>query len=552
MSNQNKKIKEMDFTSSLKVGDKLFYSPDENSSENRELEVVRFLGKGEYTTVWQVKEDKGGNEPEEYAIKILSQHGTSTEDEIDFKNEIIKTKKLNTIFTNDESVKEGDLKEFFIVNIIENGKVSNEKNSSDQNLCFLMESADCSLKERINFFNKNKKEVNFCDNSVEGQKNSYFRMMWAFYCMRHLIAIYEKLISPITSTGFRSHCNIKPENILYFTDEKGRTPMLADFRFSEFNPEEGNENLEKRREKVLKKSVYAAPEVKNGKIVKPSADVYSLGIIFYELIKGDLFVSTGKKEYVVKKNIVEYFDKLDQYFSIKQSPKSPISFKVFIEKVLHSDPSKRYGTKKQMHKNEVHGNKNDYLYSALRDEFMDLEDKFMQSLKLFFKKKLLKEAMEYLDKENPSSKDIESALNKIDLFPESVRYCCIYEEKKGKDKVAKEGKDYAWGTCRFLIGGQENNLMEEMKNNLPKSNTECENLESINLENIKEVLTLLGNVLDECYGFLSHCHPHNYYRERLRNLLNINKEKGSANYSGSENNRLDSFDKLFLSIFKSN
>ncbi len=606
MKKQTKKKHDVDCFPSLKEGDKLIFVPEMAGGDSgeaggtpkgeRELVVEKLLGEGEYTKVWRVSEKSAKNDYKPFAIKILNRKGNA-EDEADFRNEINNTETMFRIVSGEPKENNADEPEFpFVVKILASGKViaseeGNDNNGENGNLCFLMEPADCSLKERILHFNSKGIFITLNDSSVEGKKKSFSRMMWAFYCMRHLVAICEKIRESMTIT-VKSHCNIKLENILYFiikpkdtlqagikpedtlqtgikpedmrcpADKPGavRTPMLTDFRLAEFSEkgEQKSGDIEKsknrrmkiRRMEILKKSVYAAPELKKkeGATVHLWSDVYSLGIIFYELIKGDIFASPGKGNNVAKENIEEYFGELDKYFFIKSSPENPINFKSFITNVLNDTPKQRYEVKrKQMSLGKGKQKENDQIYSTLRHKFMALEEKFMQSAKEFFKNKLLKEAREYLNKKPLNTEDIECAINKIDLiFPESVRYSCLEKEKEGSDEIAKAEKDYARKTCRLLKSGGSDNAMDKMKKILPKPNVPYGKVKRMSKDDVEEVFIQLEKVLDECHGFMSHCYSHRYYRERLWRLLTSCGEPKAH----EQPHESDVFENMILSIFK--
>jgi serine/threonine-protein kinase len=81
------------------------------------------------------------------------------------------------------------------------------------------------------------------------------------------------------------HRDIKPGNIL--VDEKGK-PMLLDFGIAKLL----DENLESESDGITKTGLwvltpdYASPEQIKGELISTSSDVYSLGILLYQLITG--------------------------------------------------------------------------------------------------------------------------------------------------------------------------------------------------------------------------------------------------------------------------
>jgi Nif-specific regulatory protein len=77
------------------------------------------------------------------------------------------------------------------------------------------------------------------------------------------------------------HCDLKPENILYDTNE--RQAKLIDFGFA------GSPDHNLLAAGTLK---YIAPEVIKGIAINQNSDMYSLGVIMYEILSGQAF--TGK------------------------------------------------------------------------------------------------------------------------------------------------------------------------------------------------------------------------------------------------------------------
>lgn len=100
-----------------------------------------------------------------------------------------------------------------------------------------------------------------------------------------LIATVAEALRPLTANK-KCHLSLTPDVILVDVDADGHVrPTLLDLGFLL----EGNEMGSLADWARLCEPAYTAPELLNGqrvKTVNPSADVYSLGLIFYELLAG--------------------------------------------------------------------------------------------------------------------------------------------------------------------------------------------------------------------------------------------------------------------------
>lgn len=129
------------------------------------------------------------------------------------------------------------------------------------------------------------------------------------------------------------HRDVKPGNILL--TETGE-PMLSDFGIAIMLLEKDKEPAQD-REAILGTPEYMAPEQALGKEVDHRADIYSLGLILYELITGQMPFIADTPISVLRKHIHEPLPPARQYV-----PHLPEIAQRVIARALEKDPEDRF------------------------------------------------------------------------------------------------------------------------------------------------------------------------------------------------------------------
>jgi serine/threonine-protein kinase len=132
------------------------------------------------------------------------------------------------------------------------------------------------------------------------------------------------------------HCDLKPQNILISPD---RVAKITDFGIARaltyVNPEEHTSI-------VWGSPQYFSPEQARGEMPTPSSDVYSLGVVLYEMVTGRLPFEAADSSLLAEQHIA----------AMPPPPRSlnpviPASLEQVLLKVLAKEPSARYRTADQ-------------------------------------------------------------------------------------------------------------------------------------------------------------------------------------------------------------
>jgi serine/threonine-protein kinase len=132
------------------------------------------------------------------------------------------------------------------------------------------------------------------------------------------------------------HCDVKPHNMLVTPDGRLKVTDFGIARaLSSINPEE-------RSAVVWGSPQYLSPEQASGEPPSPASDVYSLGVVLYEMVTGKLpFYSNDPNE------LTRLHKEATPLPPRKLNPNIPVQYEQIILKVLAKEPSWRYRTADQ-------------------------------------------------------------------------------------------------------------------------------------------------------------------------------------------------------------
>ncbi len=133
------------------------------------------------------------------------------------------------------------------------------------------------------------------------------------------------------------HCDVKPQNMLVTPDMRLK---VADFGIARalatIHPEE-------QADVVWGSPQYFAPEQAQGAAPAPASDVYSLGIIMYEMLTGSLPFNATTDSDLARQHIEDEPPLLSELL-----PEISPTLEQILKKVLSKEPSQRYRTADQL------------------------------------------------------------------------------------------------------------------------------------------------------------------------------------------------------------
>lgn len=144
------------------------------------------------------------------------------------------------------------------------------------------------------------------------------------------IRVVRELASALHYAGNKGyvHRDVKPENVM-MSDEDGRA-ILMDFGIAK--AADGNHSMTKTG-MTIGTPYYMSPEQAQGRAVDKRSDLYSLGVLFFQLLTGQVPYDAESGVAIGIKHVTEPVPMLPRHLRV---------FQPILEKIMAKDPDKRY------------------------------------------------------------------------------------------------------------------------------------------------------------------------------------------------------------------
>jgi eukaryotic-like serine/threonine-protein kinase len=133
------------------------------------------------------------------------------------------------------------------------------------------------------------------------------------------------------------HCDVKPQNVLVTRDDRIK---VADFGIARAISE-ASQHIDDQR--VWGTPSYFSPEQAAGQAPTPASDVYSLGVMMFEMLSGKLPFTADSQAALALKHMQETPPHVSDY-----NPNVPEQLDLIVNKLLAKEPTGRYRTAGQL------------------------------------------------------------------------------------------------------------------------------------------------------------------------------------------------------------
>ncbi|MFZ5632913.1 MAG: Stk1 family PASTA domain-containing Ser/Thr kinase [Bacillota bacterium] len=132
------------------------------------------------------------------------------------------------------------------------------------------------------------------------------------------------------------HRDIKPHNILITRNGRAK---LTDFGIAR----EASAATVTTTDTIVGSVHYLSPEQARGEVADPKSDIYSLGVVLYEMLAGSVPFTGDSPIAIALKHIQS-----DPEPPTRRKPDIPVELERVVMRALHKDPDKRFGSAREM------------------------------------------------------------------------------------------------------------------------------------------------------------------------------------------------------------
>jgi hypothetical protein len=138
-----------------------------------------------------------------------------------------------------------------------------------------------------------------------------------------LLDLFEQVLAGVQGAHEQGvwHRDLKPQNVL--VDSKNEAAVVSDFGIAHFAEALMRTHVQTGRHDRVGSFQYAAPEQRSNSAVSHLADIYSLGVILYEMFSGTILQGTGHRPIAASNPELSFLDPIIDLMA-QQSPENRI------------------------------------------------------------------------------------------------------------------------------------------------------------------------------------------------------------------------------------